>query len=123
MAIDEAALTGPAEISVEVLDEGVVTVVSLAGELDLANAGELRECLVSPEVFDAEQVHIDLTKVTFLDSSSIGLLVAACKRVRNGGGTFSVSCSEGVALRVLQISGLVEYFEMESSADHCDSIG
>jgi anti-sigma B factor antagonist len=116
MAIEEAALTGSPEISAEVWDESGVTVVALAGEFDLSSAPQLRECLVSSQVLAAERVLVDLTRVTFLDSSSIGLLVVACKHVRSAGGAFSVSCSDGMALRVLQISGLVEYFEVESPA-------
>jgi anti-sigma B factor antagonist len=74
-------------------------------------------------VLDAKRVYVDLSKVTFLDSSMIGLLVAACKQVRNTGGRFSVTCGEGVALRVLQISGLVEYFDVETHASPRDSVG
>jgi anti-sigma B factor antagonist len=87
--------------------------VRLAGDFDLSTAGDLRDCLVSPEVLDAERVRIDLAGVTFLDSSSIGLLVSAGKAVRSTGGTFSVRCPGGIALRVLQISGLVHYFEVD----------
>lgn len=95
--------------------DGSVTVI-LAGEFDLSTAGDLRECLVRSEVLDAQRVTIELRGVTFFDSSSIGLLVSACKRVRSSGGAFSVRCGEGVALRVLQISGLVDFFEMQGHA-------
>lgn len=123
MAIEETALTGATEISAAVRDESGATVISLAGEFDLSSAPELRECLVSSEVLEAKRVYVDLAKVTFLDSSTIGLLVAACKQVRSTGGAFSVNCSEGVALRFLQISGLVEYFDVETPTSPCDSVG
>ena len=90
------------------------SVVTLAGEFDLSTLADLRECLVSPEVLDAGRVKVDLTQVTFLDSSSIELLVSAGNTVRNTGGTFSMRCGDGLALRVLEISGLVDFFELES---------
>jgi len=90
--------------------------VTLAGEFDLSTAADLRECLVRPEVIDAERIRVDLTRVSFLDSSIIGLLVAACKRVRNAGGSFSVDCGTGPARRVLEISGLIEYLQVEEAA-------
>jgi anti-sigma B factor antagonist len=95
--------------------EGSVT-VTLAGEFDLATAADLRACLTRSEVLDAERIHVDLTRVTFLDSSSIGLLVAACKRVRTAGNTFSVGCSTGPARRILEIAGLIEYLQVEDAA-------
>jgi anti-sigma B factor antagonist len=88
--------------------------VKLTGDFDLSTAAELRECFVSPEVLDAERVTVDLTRVTFIDSSSIGLLISACRAVRKTGGAFSLRCVDGIALRVLQISGLVEFLEVET---------
>jgi anti-sigma B factor antagonist len=90
--------------------------VNLAGEFDLATAADLRECLVQSEVIDVERVRVDLAAVTFCDSSSIGLLVTACKRVRSAGGAFSVHCGESVARRVLEISGLIDFFGVEDAA-------
>ena len=88
--------------------------VDLAGEFDLSTLPDLRECLVSPEALDAGRVKVDLTRVTFLDSLSVELLASAGNAVRETGGTFSTRCGEGIALRVLEISGLVDFFELES---------
>jgi anti-sigma B factor antagonist len=97
-------------------DEDGSVVVALAGEFDLATAEDLRECLVRSEVVEAPQVLVDLKAVTFLDFSSVGLLVSACRRVRSTGGTFSVSCGEGMAGRILEVSGFVDYLDVESTA-------
>ena len=115
MAIDEAALTGRANFTAEVRDEGDTTVVSLAGEIDLSSAGALREVLVLPEVLHAPAVRLDLTEVEFLGSVGIGLLVSACKRVRGSGGTFSVVCRHDETRRVLEISGLLDYLHVEEA--------
>jgi anti-sigma B factor antagonist len=113
MAIDETALLGPAEFTAEVRDDDGATVLTLAGEIDLSSAGALREVLVLPEVLNAPTVRIDLSKVEFLGSTGVGLLVTACKRIRNSGGTFSLICGQGESRRVLEISGLIEYLEVE----------
>ena len=68
------------------------------------------------EVLDAKRVHVDLKKVTFFDASSVGVLVTACKRVRAGGASFSVSCGWGTPFRVLEVSGLVDYFELAGTS-------
>ena len=93
-------------------DDGLV-IVSLAGQFDLSTAEDLRESLVSSEVLGASRVRVDLGEVTFLDSSGIGLLVSACKRVRSAGGRFSASCGNGPARRILEVAGLVEYLHVE----------
>jgi anti-sigma B factor antagonist len=116
MAIDETALMGPARFFAEVRDEDEGVVVSLAGELDLSTASTLREVFVLPEVLNSPAVQVDLTGLEFLDSCSIGILVAACRNIRNTGGAFSVRCEDGMARRVLQISGLVDFLEVEATS-------
>ncbi|MFZ0249116.1 MAG: STAS domain-containing protein [Acidimicrobiales bacterium] len=86
--------------------------MTLAGGFDVSTAEDLRHCLARVGVLGAKQVRIDMKKVTFFDSSGIGLLVSACTRVRADGGTFSVSCGEGTPLRVLELLGLVDFFEL-----------
>lgn len=68
-------------------------------------------------------VKVDLTRVTFLGSTGIGLLVAACKRIRSTGGAFSMRCGDGMALGVLQISGLVEFLEVEGPSTSAPDLG
>ena len=90
--------------------------MSLAGELDLSTAGALREVLALPEVFNAAAVRVDLTKVEFLGSTGIGVLVSACKRIKDSGGSFSVICGRSELRHVLEISGLLEYLHVEGAA-------
>jgi anti-sigma B factor antagonist len=90
--------------------------MTLAGEFDLSTAAVLREKLAAPEMRNAGGVLVDLTRVTFLDSTTIGLLVGACKRIRSTGAAFSVRCEQqGIALRVLQISGLTDFLEVSGT--------
>jgi anti-anti-sigma factor len=93
---------------------GGTAVVVLAGEFDLSRAEELREQLASPEVLAASAVRVDLTEVEFLESVTIGLIVTACKRVRAGGGSFSVICGpQGIARKVFVLDGLLEYLDVQ----------
>ena len=93
--------------------EGTSIRVSLAGELDISTAQSMRNVFVHPEVVGSPVVHVDLTEATFLDSSALGVLVAACTRVRSAGGTFFMTCGYCVR-RVIEISGLLEYLEVHS---------
>ena len=90
--------------------------MDLTGELDLSTAAPLRECLVLPEVVDSPAVLVDLTKVTFLGSIGICLLVSACKRARAGGAGFSVTGGCGITQLAIEVSGLVDYFDLQRAA-------
>jgi anti-sigma B factor antagonist len=116
MAIAEQDLDY-SEFGFEVSGADEVTLVELAGELDLATAPQLRECLAQPEILDSPAVRVDLTDVAFLGSTGIGLLVTVCKRVRSTGGAFSVRCGDGMALQVLEIAGLIDFLEVEAIID------
>ena len=91
-----------------------VTTVTLAGELDLSTAPRLREGLAQPGVADALALRVDLTAVSFLDSTTIGLLVGVCKRIRASGGVFGIVCvARSSVWRLFEVSGLVEYLDVE----------
>ena len=96
-------------------DPDGLVLIELSGELDISNAGEVRERLARPEVLDAPVVQVDLSEATFIDSAIIGLLVSACKRVRASGGTFSVRCDVGPVRSTLEYAGLVDFFELQGA--------
>ena len=86
---------------VTAIDAGQI-VVSASGELDLASVEQLRDVL-SPL---SGQVIFDLSIVTYLDSSAIGVLVSALNRLTRDGGTLRFRSPNDVPRRVLQLTGL-----------------
>jgi anti-anti-sigma factor len=114
MAHQEAKSSGQADPVPNLCVSDGAALVSFAGELDLSRAEELREQLADPQVLRARAVRVDLSRVSFLDSVIIGLIVSACKRMRAAGSSFSVVCAlEGLARRVFEIDGLLEYLQVE----------
>ena len=80
-------------------------VVTVIGELDLGTAPRLRDALRSiPD--DVQAVDVDLSQVTFIDSTALGVLLAAYKRFQVLGTELGVSASSRVVSKVLEISGL-----------------
>lgn len=88
--------------------------VELWGELDLAGSPELRQALVEASGRRGSDVTVDAVSLTFLDSTGISVLVSACKRIRAEGGTFRMINVSGVVRRVLEISGLLAYFGVDT---------
>jgi anti-anti-sigma factor len=88
-----------------VASDGSGPIVTAAGQLDLAVTDDLREVL-SPLT---GIVTVDLTDVTFIDSSAIGVLVGAHKHLTNSGGALRLRHPQDMPRRVLEIVGLEEW--------------
>jgi anti-sigma B factor antagonist len=83
---------------------GRVAVVSLKVELDLGNADQLREILLTCP--DGGLVVVDMSQVTFIDSTVIGVLVAANKRCIGSGGRLHLAHLQSLPARVISLVGL-----------------
>lgn len=82
------------------------TVVSVAGELDLATTPQLREVLLDPRLCPGPEVVVDLRAVSFIDSAGLGALVVGRRRLTEDDGTLAVRCTDGPVARALTMTGL-----------------
>ena len=93
----------------DVRDEAVAAdthLIAAGGEIDMNAAPLLRETMARVLVAGKTRVIIDLTEATFIDSTAIGVLLSALKRLREWGGTLEVICTDENVLRVFEIVGL-----------------
>ena len=105
-----------AGFALQVTEDDQGSVVIVAGELDLASAGEFRECL---HRLVGQDVTLDFTGVTFMDSTAIGVLVASLQRAECEGGRFVFRDVQPAQMKVFEMAGLVELlsFADESHGD------
>jgi anti-sigma B factor antagonist len=80
-------------------------VVTPDGELDLFTAAELTRALREHER-SARRLVLDLSKLRFLDSAGLALLIAQHRRAQHDGTQFAIANASGDVRRVLAISGL-----------------
>ena len=99
------------------------TVIEVKGELDLATVPALRERIDAVSDGGAARLAVDLTEVTFMDSSSLGLLVAALKHARERGGDLALVGINGSPARVLALTGLDQVFRVADTMDALVSPG
>ena len=97
-------------------DDGAHVVVILRGELDIANAADLRAVL-SEAVARNPHVIADLSDLTFIDCASLGVLVRARTRAREAGGDLVLAGARGRVLRVLALPCLAGVFPVDAGAD------
>ncbi|MFL5766494.1 MAG: STAS domain-containing protein [Actinomycetota bacterium] len=93
------------------------TVVDVKGEVDLYTSPRLRERIVELVEDGHIRIVVNLEEVGFLDSSGLGALVGALKRVNERGGRLVLVCPEGSPLKVLTITGLDKVFAIHGSVD------
>jgi anti-sigma B factor antagonist len=89
--------------------------VAVEGELDLATAPQLRDHLVELSE-ERVEVILDLTRLQFIDSTGLSVLVMAFNRARAAGGSLVLRHPSQSVLRILEITGLVSVFTIETDS-------
>jgi anti-sigma B factor antagonist len=89
------------------VDDGPSPVVTVTGQLDLAVKDDLREVL-SPLT---GVVTVDLTDVTFVDSSTIGVFVGVHKRLVGDGGALRLRNPQAMPRLALETVGLQDWID------------
>jgi anti-sigma B factor antagonist len=93
-------------------------VLSPSGELDLYTAPELKSELLRVAAEGATRVVVDLGATTFVDSTTLGVLLGAAKRLRMNGGDLVLVCADRNIRRILEITLLDRVFTIyERRAD------
>src|SRR5262245_25749191 len=90
-------------------------VVAAGGELDLYTSIRLREKLADAFDQGGRRILVDLTGVSFMDSTALGVLVDAAKALRSSDGQLVLVAADPRVTRVFEITGLERVFRIESS--------
>jgi anti-sigma B factor antagonist len=89
-------------------------VVAAGGELDMGAAPALRETIERLVEKGVETLVVDLSEATFIDSTSIGILMGAKRRLRDTGGSLQLVCTEPNLLRIFEIVGLSQQLSIRA---------
>ena len=92
-------------------------VISLSGEVDLYTAPEFKQQLIDAIGKDAKDVIVDFSKTTFIDSTTLGVLVGGVKRLRAQDGQLSLVCSDRNITKIFEITGLDRVFTIYPTRD------
>lgn len=91
---------------------GRVATVKVAGDLDLHTVPALREGLLQATQRTPAVLHVDLTDVAFCDSTGMGVLATAAKRMSTLGGRLVISGAQPMPRRVFDLTGLSSVVEV-----------
>lgn len=102
-----------------------MTVIRAEGELDLSNVSELRAVVAEQCESKPSILIFDLSDLTYMDSSGLGVLVGAKRRLAPGEGEVLIITRQPSALKALSISGLDRIIRVfpdeETLLSHLDS--
>ena len=92
-------------------------VVAVRGEIDLFTAPELKEKLTDAIESGKSRIVVDLTDTTFLDSTALGVLIGAVKRLRSREGALVIVNVDQNIAKTFEITGLDQIFTILSTRD------
>ncbi len=97
-------------LDIAVDDRPAATVVAIGGELDLNTAPELLQALTRLVDDGRRHLIVDLSRLTFCDSSGLSVLVRVRNRLDGRAGDVRLASPRPIVSRVLDVSGLAEVF-------------
>ena len=92
-------------------------VIALSGEVDLYTAPEFKQQLLDVIGKGAKDVVVDFSNTTFIDSTTLGVLVGGVKRLRASDGQLSLVCSDRNITKIFEITGLDRVFSIYPTRD------
>jgi len=92
-------------------------VISLTGEVDLYTAPEFKQQLLEVIGQGGKEVIVDFSDTTFIDSTTLGVLVGGVKRLRTNDGQLSLVCSDRNITKIFEITGLDRVFTIYPSRE------
>lgn len=100
----------------DITEKNNVTIVSLAGDVDLESSPEARKILLECVNLN-RPVLVDLSGVGYIDSSGVASLVEALQTARKRDGSFALVQVSDRALRVLQLARLDKIFTIHDTVE------
>ncbi|BEL03948.1 hypothetical protein Q0Z83_021390 [Actinoplanes sichuanensis] len=107
-------MSGSALIMYETGSDGVTLRAALAGELDLADADEVRDNLAAAAQASTYRfLQIDVSAVELIDSYALGALVSVRNAAAAAGVTVTLVNPSSPVLKAIQVTGLAEVFGLD----------
>lgn len=102
-------------LDIQVSAEGSRALVAVRGEIDLATQAEFRAVLSDLVVSGQIDLAIDLSGVEFIDSTGLGALIGARRRVHAFNGSLKLLSPSSQVMKVFTVTGLNRVFDIEDT--------
>jgi anti-sigma B factor antagonist len=109
------------DLGLDVSEQNGHAVLAVSGEVDVATVPRLREQLHALVAEGNRRIIVDLDGVDFLDSTGLGVLVGALKRVRSNDGDLYLVCTQPRIRKVFEVTGLTKVFSLFDTVEDAAS--
>ena len=92
-------------------------VITVSGEVDLASSPDLDTAIIAAIDSGSSSLVIDLTDVSFMDSSGLGVIVRGLKRCREADKDLDLVITNERVLKVFGITGLDQVIPIHDSVE------
>jgi anti-sigma B factor antagonist len=92
-------------------------VVAVRGEIDLFTAPDLKATLLAAIDAGKTGIVVDLSETSFLDSTALGVLIGAVKRLRARDGALTLVNTDANIAKTFEITGLDQIFTITATRD------
>jgi len=101
------------DLDIEVTREaGGIPVIRLEGEVDIYTCPQLKDTIIRLIDEGCYHIVIDMSKVPYIDSAGLGVLVGARRRVGEHDGSISIVNPNPSVFKVLEITRLTKIFDV-----------
>lgn len=100
------------ELDIKVDQSDRLCVITLAGEVDVYTAPQLKEHLIQSIEGGCVDIVVNMDGVGFIDSSGLGVLVGALRRAKEQSGSIRIVCDRDNILKIFRITGLDRVFSI-----------
>ncbi|MEI6430576.1 MAG: STAS domain-containing protein [bacterium] len=104
-----------ADLQIEMRRVSGATILDLTGEVDSYNAPKLRDRMERLIAEGESQLIINLSKVDYIDSTGIGMLVGGLKQASEAGGGIKLICPNKDVYRLFHITNLTRAFPIHDT--------
>ncbi len=108
-------MTNRFECDIKNAESGAECVLTVRGDIDLASASDFETALRTALDAAPSSIVVDLAELSFIDSSGLRVLVSVSKDAQSRGATLGLRNVPRHAQRVLDITGLSEWFDGQAN--------
>tara|TARA_B100000029_G_scaffold240418_1_gene237601 strand:- start:301 stop:633 length:333 start_codon:yes stop_codon:yes gene_type:complete len=109
-------------MALDITERDGATIVALSGDVDLETSPAVRQGLIEC-IEKHDNVIVDMSQVSYIDSSGVASLVEAFQLSRKKGSSFALAHVSAAALRVLNLARLDKVFSIFESIEDAITAG
>ena len=97
-------------------------VIEIAGEIDVFTSHAFKAALTRELDHGHFDIVVDLSRVSYMDSTGLGVLVSTFKKAREHGGTITLVGLNRQLTKIFDMTGLCRIFDIERAQDQLSEV-